>query len=138
MRKYTGKTYLLLSVIILAAIVVARGITRDTSSVTWYKVVKIIDGDTLTIKYNGKNESLRLFGIDAPERGENGYFKAGAALEELAYGKQVRLEFVSASKRDKFGRLLAKVFLKDGKMLNLLLYQRKVVKLYARSPLIRE
>lgn len=102
----------------------------------WYKVVNIIDGDTLTISYNGRTEKVRLFGIDAPERYQYGYFKAGALLEELCFHKLIRLEYPSKNRRDKFGRILAKIYLQDGNMVNQLLLEKGVVKLYKRDPLI--
>src|SRR3989338_5585503 len=35
-----------------------------------YKVVKVIDGDTIAVDAEGKKETVRLIGIDAPEIGE--------------------------------------------------------------------
>jgi micrococcal nuclease len=35
------------------------------------KVLKIVDGDTLKVNYGGKEESVRLIGIDAPESRPN-------------------------------------------------------------------
>ena len=32
-----------------------------------FPVVKVVDGDTVVIERNGKNETLRLIGMDAPE-----------------------------------------------------------------------
>ena len=32
-----------------------------------YRVVKVIDGDTITINYDSKNESVRFIGINTPE-----------------------------------------------------------------------
>ena len=32
-----------------------------------FKVVKVVDGDTITVSIRGKNESVRLLGIDTPE-----------------------------------------------------------------------
>ena len=31
------------------------------------KILRVVDGDTLKISYKGKQESIRLIGIDAPE-----------------------------------------------------------------------
>jgi endonuclease YncB( thermonuclease family) len=36
-----------------------------------YEVYGIVDGDTLKIRYWGKEESIRLIGIDTPESGVN-------------------------------------------------------------------
>ncbi|MBU2524340.1 thermonuclease family protein, partial [Patescibacteria group bacterium] len=32
-----------------------------------YEVVRVVDGDTVVVDINGKDESLRLIGIDTPE-----------------------------------------------------------------------
>ncbi len=123
--------------ILLPALIIisAVSLATDDTEAEWYSVTRIIDGDTLQIRYHGNTERVRLFGIDAPEKGENGYFKAAAVLEELCYGKKIRLEFPAAGKRDRFGRLLAKVYLRTGVMVNEVLYRRKVVQLYRNSPL---
>lgn len=101
----------------------------------WYKVISIIDGDTLRIKYHNKVEKVRLYGIDAPERNTKGYFKAAAALEKLCFNKQIRLIFPGKKRRDRFNRLLAIIYLKNGIMVNKKLYDQGVVKLYKRTPL---
>ena len=31
------------------------------------EVVRVVDGDTIVVKYNGKDEKVRLIGIDTPE-----------------------------------------------------------------------
>lgn len=100
-------------------------------------VLKIIDGDTLLLEYKGKKESVRLIGIDTPESrlnrkalkdAEKGHkdieniIKAGREASRFVQslvksGDEVRLEF-DAQTRDKYGRLLAYVYLSDGRMLN--------------------
>ncbi|MDP2860117.1 MAG: thermonuclease family protein [bacterium] len=96
-------------------------------------VAKIIDGDTLCLE-NG--ERVRLTGVDTPESKVNAKLKrdskrtskdyetiittgreAAEFTKKLANGKRVRLEF-DVEKRDKYNRLLAYVYLPDGKMLN--------------------
>ncbi len=32
-----------------------------------YKVIRVVDGDTIIVDYNGKEERVRLIGIDTPE-----------------------------------------------------------------------
>lgn len=44
---------------------------RSISELESAKVSKIIDGDTLKVNYKGKEESVRLIGIDAPESRPN-------------------------------------------------------------------
>ncbi len=48
-----------------------------------FEVVRVIDGDTFVVEYDGEPTSVRIHGIDAPERGEPGHDAATAALREL-------------------------------------------------------
>lgn len=67
-----------------------------------YLVSRVVDGDTLEL---GNGETVRLVGIDTPERGECGYAEATANLERLTLGRAVRLA-VSDEDRDRYDRLL--------------------------------
>ena len=91
----------------------------------FYSVIEVIDGDTIKSEINGKVESIRLIGIDAPETAgpyrEEGCFGQEASLKtkELLSGKKVSLVSDSlVSDRDKYGRLLRYVFLPDGEFIN--------------------
>jgi endonuclease YncB( thermonuclease family) len=65
-------------------------------------VSRIIDGDTLELA-NG--ETVRLAGIDAPERGTCGSLEATESLRRFALGEAVRLTPTDED-RDGYGRLL--------------------------------
>ncbi len=82
-----------------------REITADT-----YRVLRIVDGDTFRVRYDGDVVSVRIFGIDAPERNTPEGPAATAKLAELIDDRDVRLVFCGEKKRDNFGRLLARVF----------------------------
>lgn len=69
-------------------------------------VTEVIDGDTIDID-NG--QTVRLVGIDAPNRGEERWEEAKEYLEDLIEGETVSLEY-DAYQIDKFGRLLAYVW----------------------------
>lgn len=71
-----------------------------------FRVERVIDGDTFVVRYDGELTSVRIYGIDTPERGEPGFAEAKAALETQILGRTVRLSFPSQRKRDNFGRLL--------------------------------
>ncbi|MFN5423560.1 MAG: thermonuclease family protein, partial [bacterium] len=77
-------------------------------------VVKIIDGDTYDILLNGKQTRIRMFGIDAPERGMDYYRVAKEYLGELCMDQIIRLEVINT---DRYGRMVAKSFLPDGREL---------------------
>ena len=65
-------------------------------------VARVIDGDTLEL---GDGRTVRLVGIDAPEREECGYDRASAALADLVLRRRVRLA-ASDEDTDHYGRLL--------------------------------
>jgi len=75
------------------------------SSETAY-IDRVIDGDT--IKSN--ETSIRLLGINCPEKGEKYYSEAGEFLENLVLNETVKLEF-SKDKKDLYGRTLAYIFI---------------------------
>ncbi|MEJ5165458.1 MAG: thermonuclease family protein [Thermoanaerobaculia bacterium] len=81
------------------------------------KVIKVYDGDTIKVILNEKVEKVRLIGIDCPERDEKGFWQALNFTKRLVLHKKVYIEY-DAEKRDKYGRLLAYVFLEDGKFIN--------------------
>ena len=86
--------------------------TRETTART-FRVVRVIDGDTFVVEYDGEPTSVRLWGFDAPEPREPGGEEATAGLREMIDGKVVRLEFPGDRKRDNFGRLLARVYVDE-------------------------
>ncbi|RHW39839.1 thermonuclease [Lysinibacillus yapensis] len=97
------------------------GGTHDVTSFEEYPLVNVIDGDTIKIKYNGSNESVRFLLVDTPETnhetlGEQPYGQeAKAFTKALLEGQEtVYLEF-DVSYRDKYKRLLAYVYTADGK-----------------------
>lgn len=67
-----------------------------------YVVSKVVDGDTIDLD---SGESVRLVGIDTPERGACGHERAAAALSRMILGKEVRL-VESDEDRDKYDRPL--------------------------------
>ncbi len=92
---------------------------------------RIVDGDTVRVQWHGENLSVRLLGIDAPERGQPGGPESTQCLRELLAGADtVDLEFQEgAPRRDSLGRLLAYVWRGDS-LLNLELVKRGHAGLY--------
>jgi micrococcal nuclease len=84
----------------------------DPASMERAAVVRIVDGDTLRVLVRGREEPVRLFGVDAPERGETCAGAATARLRTLA-GENVFLR-PDARDRDRFDRLLRYVYAEDG------------------------
>lgn len=87
-----------------------------------FKVVHVVDGDTLTVSIRGKNESVRLLGIDTPEsvdpRKPVQCFAKEATnkMKSLVLGKFVKLvDEPTQGNKDKYSRLLRYVYLPDSK-----------------------
>jgi micrococcal nuclease len=88
---------------------------RNKSDLVQYKVIRVIDGDTVELK-NG--ERLRYNDIDTPETVHPSKPiecygpEASAKNEELVEGKIILVEFGNPRK-DKYGRLLGYVYVDD-------------------------
>jgi endonuclease YncB( thermonuclease family) len=95
------------------------------SATTPASVVRVVDGDTVDVQFDdGTNDRLRLIGIDAPEvvdpRKPVRCFGREASMHayELLDGQTVSIEKdPSQGERDLYGRLLAYVWLPDGRNL---------------------
>jgi micrococcal nuclease len=104
---------------------ITKEVNLGENSFNSYKVVKVVDGDTISVNIDGVNTSVRMIGIDTPETvdprkpvqcfGQEASNKAKAILSN----QMVRLELDSSQgKYDKYNRLLAYVFLADGTNFN--------------------
>ncbi|WP_018665189.1 thermonuclease family protein [Heyndrickxia acidiproducens] len=80
------------------------------------KLADTVDGDTIKIWYNGREETVRYLLIDTPESKKPGqcvqpYAKAASYRnQQLVKSGKLTIEFDNGSQRDKYGRLLAYVF----------------------------
>jgi micrococcal nuclease len=83
------------------------------------RVVRVNDGDTVTVSINGRRQKIRLIGIDAPEIGQGSWGeKAKRHLAEIiSSSRSVFVEF-DVERTDKYGRLLAYVKATDGRSVN--------------------
>lgn len=54
-------------------------------------VTYVVDGDTVHVDLRGRNERVRLLGIDTPELGQCGAAKATRLARQLAQGRPVTL-----------------------------------------------
>jgi micrococcal nuclease len=81
-------------------------------------VSRVVDGDTVGVTPAvGGNDTVRLIGVDTPERGEPLYEEAAAFAEDNLEGERVALE-LDAEEEDDYGRLLAYAYRSDGSMFN--------------------
>jgi len=141
-----------LGLILLAALVWAPSVRADADGV-WVRVSRVHDGDTLTVRYRGRDERVRLLGVDTPETGHSRKLGRAAQRAGRAPGQEARLgdmarDYVAGlvgpggkvrlvfepggERRDDHRRLLAWVHLADGRQLNELLIAEGYARVYRR------
>jgi len=93
------------------------------------KVVKIADGDTLTLLTSSNEQvKIRLAGIDTPEKKQPFGNKAKQALANLAFQKQALIE---VEVKDRYGRTVGVVFV-DGLNVNAELVKQGMAWVYRK------
>ncbi len=103
-------------------------------------VTQVVDGDTLHVRLaNGKSERVRLIGIDAAERGACFAAPAAERARQLALSQPVVLRGDrTQATRDRYGRLLAYVWIPGGRDLGYQLVAGGFAKVYVyRDPFQR-
>lgn len=99
---------------LLLALAVAAGVAlesrrgeRPPTPVLEGRVVRIHDGDTLSLQAGAATQRVRLAQIDAPEQGQPWGRRARQALARLAEGRLARLVVVD---RDDYGRTVGDLY----------------------------
>jgi endonuclease YncB( thermonuclease family) len=100
----------------LLTTLLAVAAARAADFTTIGNVTNVVDGDTIDVRLaGGRSERVRVIGIDTPERGACWASEATAATRRLALGKRVTLVGdATQDTRDRYGRLLAYVWLPGG------------------------
>ncbi|MEI6237500.1 MAG: thermonuclease family protein [Candidatus Saccharibacteria bacterium] len=100
-------------------------IKSATTTPGYYQINYVVDGDTIAVNMDGKEEKVRLIGLDTPEtKKPNSPVECfGKAASDYAHklmdNQSVRLETDPINtNRDRYDRLLRYVYLKDGRMIN--------------------
>jgi micrococcal nuclease len=132
MLRWNAKPFLLLLVapLVLSSIVTAQD---------FFFCIRVIDGDTIVVETADTQEKVRLIGVDTPETVHPSkpveYFgkEASEFTHKKVEGKRVRLEYDWRS-RDKYGRLLAYVYIEDGTFLNAEIIRKGYGFAYTRYP----
>lgn len=95
------------------------------------RVVRVVDGDTITVQSGRRELTVRLVYIDAPEHDQPYGREARRSLEQLVRLDRIRLE---TKGRDKYGRTLGRVVrAADGLDVNLAQVERGLAWSYSRS-----
>lgn len=94
---------------------VAPPSARPTQDPVAYPVLRVVDGDTVHVLVEGRDETVRLIGINAPETDQCWGSEATQAAARLLDGATVTLVAdPTQADRDRYGRLLRYVVLPDG------------------------
>jgi micrococcal nuclease len=128
---------------VLVAVLAGVGLTQGPASVRALEgtVVKVVDGDTIHVRLDGRVEKVRYIGVNTPElhhptKGEEPGGREAAALNrELVAERRVRLE-LDVQERDRYGRLLAYVWVGDV-MVNAELVRRGYAQVMTVPPNVR-
>jgi len=117
----------------------------DTSKMLKATVIRHIDGDTVELEFKNpippinKTEKIRMIGVDTPEtvhpKKQVEFFgkEASDFTKKALLGKDI---FVALDwdTRDKYGRLLAYIYLQDGECFNAKLLKEGMAHCYTRFP----
>lgn len=110
---------------------------RTPHKCEYYRVAKVIDGDTFKIYFKGEERKVRMVGIDTPEtvhpEKEIQFFgiEASRKLKSLIEGKWVCLQKDPYQDEDRYSRLLRYVWV-DDTMINKLLIEEGYARVYRR------
>ena len=95
--------------------------TRTQAAPPTAQVLRVLDGDTVVVRLDGKETRVRLIGVDAPESVDprqpvQRFARESAEFHHaLVEGKTVRLVYEPAGARmDLYGRTLAYLYLEPG------------------------
>jgi micrococcal nuclease len=108
-----------ISLLLLAACSVLDINKTETDNRFPVKLLQVVDGDTIKVQFNGKQETVRLLLVDTPEsvhpyKPVQPFSKeASRFTESMLANAKIELE-LDVGERDKYGRLLAYVYA-DGK-----------------------
>ena len=101
-------------------------------------VTRVVDGDTIEARIDGRVEDVRYIGVDTPETVKPGTpvqcfgHRASSFDQRLVEHRQVRLVF-GVERRDVYGRLLAYVYIRH-KFVNASLVRRGLARKLAIPP----
>ena len=110
----------------LNAPIVTNAVTPGTRASC--SVVRIYDGDTMTVNCAGQEERVRLYCIDTPEMGQEPWGRQSRDYLRRITPRQVE---IVTHDRDRYGRLVGEV-LSGGRSLNLAMVEAGQAAVYNR------
>ncbi|ALS21468.1 MULTISPECIES: thermonuclease family protein [Paenibacillus] len=144
MKKWSG-----ISAMVLAAAIIISGCGNLQAASTpaspaenkifsTAKVTGVVDGDTIKVELEGKEETVRMILVDTPETVHPNKPvqpfgpEASALAKKTLEGKEVKLER-DVSQRDRYGRILAYVYV-DDQMFNEVLLEKGLARVSVFPP----
>ncbi|WP_428938964.1 thermonuclease family protein [Fontivita pretiosa] len=123
-RRVAGAAGVLLAILLALAAAIERLADRGSDWNRYdhqtFPVAHVVDGDTIRIRDAASEVPVRLIGIDAPELPDSHWAaEARDYVRARTLGRAVTLRLESTQTRDRYGRLLAYVYLSDSDCLNL-------------------
>jgi micrococcal nuclease len=115
-----------------------RGGREDRPAAVWAYVVRVVDGDTIEARFDGRVEDVRMIGVDTPETVKPGTpvqcfgRRASRFSHRRLEHQRVGLVF-GVERRDVYGRLLAYVYL-GPRFVNAELVRRGLARTLAIAP----
>jgi micrococcal nuclease len=137
MRSRQHKTWLVMGAVL--AVCLCLGCSGKTEPSAVGTAAEIKDGDTIVLTDGRK---VRYLGMDTPELSSTDprelelARQATQANAELVQGATLRLEY-DVERYDQYNRVLAYVFLPDGRMLNAELIRRGLARVMLKPPNLR-
>ncbi|MCM2532042.1 thermonuclease family protein [Neobacillus pocheonensis] len=135
----------MLSLMVLLAVVLSgcssSATVNEKKNLLPATIMKNIDGDTIDINLNGKEEKIRMLCVDTPEThhprlGVQPFGPEAAEYTKkiLPVGTEIEIETGIGGGRDKYGRLLAYIYV-NGKMFNEMLLEQGLARVaYVYAP----
>lgn len=144
MKRYMIYLLIVLSMLMAGCAASTSTMDRTAKAGEWLPVTGYIDGDTFRVQSGDRSETIRLLYVDTPEISGSadktpepyGEQAADYTKERLEQSKEVRLTFDKEHK-DRYGRTLAIVELRDGAILNELLLQEGLAKVMIVEPNVK-
>jgi hypothetical protein len=121
--------FLVVLVLFIGVNAALNGVTAGKNEKSGY-VDRVIDGDTIVVKNVGK---VRLVGVDTPEIGKKGSVAATNYVKTKILGKYVTLDIDNKKQKDRYGRILAVVYV-NGFNLNYGLLKKHYAKIMYIPP----
>lgn len=139
--KYVKIAFIAALLIIAACLSIYFLILLPIHTAPRYQVVRIIDGDTVEIKYKGKLTSVQLFGVNAPEPNttnnqppEPYSEEATQYLQRFLLDNDVHIRY-DETERDQYDRILGYVYrVSDGVFVNLEMIREGYAEVDLRYP----